>query len=58
VVNYAVEKNVIPKGSSRLQEVLKYQFKLVFSYLLGDKKYAGVFGRWTQGVHDEKENKE
>jgi len=57
VVNYAVEGNVIPKGSSRLQQVLKHQFRVVFSYLLGDKKYAEVFKRWTQGVPDEKENK-
>jgi His-Xaa-Ser system radical SAM maturase HxsB len=57
VVNYAVEKNVIPKGSSRLQQVLKHQFRSVFTYLLGDNKYADVFQRWTQGVHNEKENK-
>jgi uncharacterized protein len=57
VVNYAVEKNVIPKGNSRLQQVLKHQFRSVFSYLLGDNKYAEVFQRWTQGVPDEKENK-
>jgi len=50
VVNYAVEGNVIPKGSSRLQQILKHQFKMVFSYLLGDNKYAEVFQRWTQGV--------
>jgi His-Xaa-Ser system radical SAM maturase HxsB len=49
VVNYAVEKNVIPKGSSRLQQVLKHQFKTVFSYLLGDDQYAEVFQRWLQG---------
>jgi len=47
VVNYAVEKNVIPKGSSRLGQVLKHQFKTVFSYLLGDNKYAEVLERWT-----------
>jgi len=47
VVNYAVEKNVIPKGSSRLQQVLKHQFKTVFTYLLGDDKYAEVLQRWT-----------
>ncbi|MEI7998752.1 MAG: hypothetical protein WCH62_04525, partial [Candidatus Omnitrophota bacterium] len=57
VVNYAVENNVVPKGDSRLQLVLKHQFKTVFSYLLGDKKYAEVFQRWIQGVPDEKENK-
>jgi His-Xaa-Ser system radical SAM maturase HxsB len=54
VVNYAVEKNVIPKGGSRLQQILKHQFKTVFSYLLGDKKYLDVFRRWTQGVPYEK----
>ena len=58
VVNYAVEKNIIPKGSSRLQQVLKHQFRTTFSYLLGDKKYADVFQRWTQGVPNEKENQE
>ena len=52
VVNYAVEKNVIPKGSSRLQQVLKHQFKTVFSYLLGDNKYAEVFQRWTQDMKE------
>jgi His-Xaa-Ser system radical SAM maturase HxsB len=57
VVNYAVGGNVIPKWNSRLQQVLKHQFKVVFSYLLGDNKYAEVFQRWTQGVPDEKENK-
>jgi len=57
VVNYAVEKNVILKGSSRLQQVVKHQFRTVFSYLLGDHKYAEVFKRWTKGVPDEKENK-
>src|SRR6185295_8868292 len=40
VVNYALEKNVVPKGGSRLQQVLTHQFKTVFSYLLGDNKYA------------------
>jgi uncharacterized protein len=57
VVNYAVEGNVIPKGSSRLQQVLKHQFETAFTYLLGEKKYTEVFQRWTQGVPDEKENK-
>jgi len=59
VVNYAVEKNVIPKGSSRLQQVLKHQFRSVFSYLLGENKYAEVLQRWIkdQGVSHEKENK-
>jgi len=57
VVNYAVENNVIPKGDARLQQVLTHQFRTVFSYLLGDQKYADVFQRWTQGVPDEKENK-
>lgn len=57
VVHYAVEKNVILKKNSRLQQILTHQFSSVFSYLLGDKKYAEVFQRWTQGAHDEKENK-
>ncbi|MDE2230973.1 MAG: radical SAM protein [Candidatus Omnitrophica bacterium] len=56
VVNYAMEKNVVPKGDSRLQHVLTHQFRTVFSYLLGDKKYVEVFQRWTQGVGDEQEN--
>lgn len=58
VVNYALEKNVVFKGDSRLQQILKHQFRTVFSCLLGDKKYAEVFQRWIQGVGDEKENKE
>ncbi|MBF0570993.1 MAG: radical SAM protein [Candidatus Omnitrophica bacterium] len=58
VVNYAVEKNVIPNGSSRLQQIFKHQYKTVFSYLLCEEKYAEVFQRWTQGVPHEKENKE
>jgi len=49
VVNYAMEKNVIFKGGARLQQVLKHQFKTVFTYLLGDNQYAEVFQRWTQG---------
>ncbi len=49
VVNYAVEKNVVPKGDSRLQQIFKHQYKTVFSYLLEDNKYAEVFQRWTQG---------
>ncbi len=53
VVNYAVEKNIVQKGNSRLQQVLKHQFDTVFSYLLGDKKYADVFQRWTQGAPHE-----
>ena len=57
VVNYAVEKNVVPEGSSRLGQISKHQFKTVFSYLLGDKKYAEVFQRWTQGASNEKEKK-
>jgi len=60
VVNYAMDRNVIPKGNSRSQQVLKHQFRTVFSYLLDDHKYANVFQRWTQGqqgVSDEKENK-
>jgi uncharacterized protein len=48
VVNYAVEKNVIPKPSSRILQVSKHQFETVFSYLLGDEKYRKVFERWTQ----------
>jgi His-Xaa-Ser system radical SAM maturase HxsB len=58
VVNYAVEKNVIPKGDSRLQLILTHQFRSVFSYLLGDKKYTEIFQRWIQeGAPDEKDNK-
>ncbi len=57
VVNYAVEKNVIIKGDSRLQSIYKNQFKTVFSYLLGDKKYAEVFQRWTQGAPYESKEK-
>ncbi len=48
VVEYAMEGNVIPKGSSRAQQVLKHQFSTVFSYLLGDQKYAQVIQRWVQ----------
>jgi len=48
VVHYAVEKNVILKESSRLQQILTHQFRTVFSYLLGDNKYAEIFQRWTQ----------
>ena len=48
VINYAVEGNVIPKGNSRLQQVLKHQFRTVFSYLLGDEKYMNVFQRWLR----------
>jgi len=54
VVNYAEEKNVVLKGNSRNEMVLKHQFKTVFSYLLGERKYAEVFQRWIQGVPDEK----
>jgi His-Xaa-Ser system radical SAM maturase HxsB len=54
VVNYAEEKNVVLKGDSRNEMVLKHQFKTVFSYLLGERKYAEVFQRWLQGVPDEK----
>ena len=50
VVHYALEKNVVLKGNSRLEQVLIHQFRTVFSYLLGDKKYADVFQRWTQGA--------
>lgn len=57
VVNYALEKNIVLKGSSRLEQVLIHQFRTVFAYLLGDKKYAEVFQRWTQGVPDEREEK-
>lgn len=58
VVNYAVEKNIIPKGDSRSQQILTHQFRTVFSYLLGDNKYAKVFQRWTQeGAPYEKANK-
>ena len=52
VVNYALEKNIVLKGNSRLEQVLIHQFRTVFSYLLGDKKYADVFhlkegGKWS-----------
>lgn len=47
VVNYALEKNVILKGDSRLQQVLKHQFKTTFSYLLGDKKYQQALESWV-----------
>ena len=57
VVNYAVEKNVIFKGDSRLQLIYKHQFKTVFSYLLGDKKYTEIFQRWTQGAVYESQEK-
>ncbi|MBL8014022.1 MAG: His-Xaa-Ser system radical SAM maturase HxsB [Candidatus Omnitrophica bacterium] len=59
VVNYAVEKNVIIKGNSRLQKVFSHQFRTVFSYLLNDdQKYKEVFQRWTQGAPDEKQKKQ
>ena len=57
VVNYALENNIVLKGNARLEKVLVHQFKTVFSYLLGDKKHAEVFQRWTQGVPDEKNKK-
>ena len=57
VVNYAEEKNIVLKGDARLEKVLKHQFKTVFEYLLGDKKYSDVFQRWTQGAPDEKAEK-
>jgi sulfatase maturation enzyme AslB (radical SAM superfamily) len=57
VVNYAVEGNVVPKGSSRLQQILTHQFKTVFFYILDDNKYSEVFQRWTQGALYAKENK-
>lgn len=50
VINYALEKNVVLKGNSRLEQILIHQFRTIFSYLLGDKKYADVFSRWTQGA--------
>jgi sulfatase maturation enzyme AslB (radical SAM superfamily) len=50
VVNYAVEKNVILKGNSRLLKIFQHQFKVVFSYLLADKKYAEILQHWTQGA--------
>ncbi|MDP2653399.1 MAG: His-Xaa-Ser system radical SAM maturase HxsB [Candidatus Omnitrophota bacterium] len=55
VVNYALEKNVVLMGNSRLEQVLAHQFRTVFSYLLSDKKYAEIFQRWPQGVSYEKE---
>lgn len=58
VVNYALEKNIVLKGDSRLEQVLKHQFRTVFTYLLGDKKYTEVFQRWLSGAPHEKENKE
>lgn len=57
VVNYALEKNVILKGDARLQQVLKHQFKTVFTYLLGDKKNASILQRWTQGAPNEAQEK-
>ncbi len=55
VVNYAMEKNVVFKGNSRLQQVLTHQFKTVFTYLLGSNKHAEILQRWVQGAPDEKE---
>lgn len=49
VVNYAEEKNVVLKGNSRNEMVLKHQFKTVFSYLLGERKYAGFSTLDTRG---------
>ncbi len=57
VVNYAMEKNIVLKGDARLEKVLEHQFRRVFTYLLGNKKHAEVFERWTQGVSDEKADK-
>ena len=62
VVNYAVEKNVIPKPSSMILQITKHQFRTVFKYLTGDEKHARVLESWTQtfepptnrGVSDEK----
>jgi uncharacterized protein len=48
VVNYALKKNIVPSGDSRLQQVLKHQFRTVFSYLLKDDKHAQILQRWTQ----------
>lgn len=57
VINYAQENNIILKGDSRNEMIIKHQFKTVFSYLLGGHKYSEVFQRWTQGVPDEKTEK-
>jgi sulfatase maturation enzyme AslB (radical SAM superfamily) len=56
VVNYALEKNIVLKGDSRLEQVLIHQFRTVFAYMLGDKKYAEIFQNWVLGVSNEKEN--
>ncbi len=58
VVIYAFEKNVIPKVKlSQPQQVLSHQFDVVFSYLLGDAKYAEVLQRWVKGEMYEREKK-
>lgn len=50
VVSYALEKNIIPKVKiSRGQQVLTHQLDVIFSYLLGDAKYAEVLQQWLRG---------
>ena len=58
VVNYAFQKNVVPKvKTSQPQQILTHQFDAVFQYLLGDEKYVKVFQRWLQGDSYEGEKK-
>jgi uncharacterized protein len=58
VVNYAFEKNIVAKVKMlQPQQVLNHQFDTVFSYLLGETKYAEVLQSWIQGEgHDRKKD--
>ncbi len=48
VVNYAFEKNVVPKvKTSQPQQILMHQFDVIFDYLIGGPQTAAVLKSWV-----------
>lgn len=51
VVNYALQKNVVPKIScSPMHQVLTHQFTYAFSRIVDGGENVNILKRWTEGV--------
>ncbi|MBF0485612.1 MAG: His-Xaa-Ser system radical SAM maturase HxsB [Candidatus Omnitrophica bacterium] len=50
VVNYALQKNVIPKvACSPMQKILTFQFEYIFGKILSGGDVLKTFNRWVEG---------
>ncbi len=50
VVNYAEQKNIVPKTAcSSMQKIQAFQYEHIFSRLIEGGDQADIFNRWTEG---------